>query len=54
MSEGCPLCKRRGTEVRKLRKENEELHELAAHYREQYNELVAKVQTKVAEQAAKH
>lgn len=54
MSDGCPLCERRAPELRKLRKENEELHELAAYYRERYDALVAEVQSKVAEQAAKH
>lgn len=54
MSEGCPLCERRRPELAKLRKENEELHELAAHYRERYNELLAKIQTEAAKTAAKH
>lgn len=36
----CQPCQRKQAQVEKLLAENLELHELAAHYRERYNQLM--------------
>lgn len=53
MSE-CSTCARLRKQLAKVKAENDQLHEGMAHYREKCNELLAKIQTKVAEQATKH